>query len=183
MENTANLPVFDTTAPYSIKREYYKTGFECFQKKFLLKRGRVMLVLFFILFMSFVASAVVNPSNKTAYVLMMVCLAAMFMLWYNPRKQKRMVLDAVRELEFEQFTASNDGKVLRIRICQTDDEEERIPESRIVMATAYVQAFDEFYLVCDEKKMFYILPKSALASPAAEQPEETAPEAGTDSNA
>ena len=116
MENTASLPVFDTTAPYSIKREYYKTGFECFQKKFLLKRGRVMLVLFFILFVSFVASAVVNPSNKTAYVLMMVCLAAMFMLWYNPRKQKRMVLDAVRELEFEQFTASNDGKVLRIRI-------------------------------------------------------------------
>ena len=51
------------------------------------------------------------------------------------------------------------------------------------MATAYVQAFDEFYLVCDEKKMFYILPKSALASPAAELPEETAPEAGTDSDA
>ena len=114
---------------------------------------------------------------------MMICLAGMFVLWYNPRKQKRMVLDAVRELEFEQFTACNDGKVLRIQICQTDDEEERIPESRVVMATAYVQEFDEFYLVCDEKKMFYILPKSALASPAAELPEEVSAESGADSEA
>ena len=99
MEKTTALPVFDTTAPYNIKREYYKTGFECFQKKFILKRNWIMLVLFFILFVSFVASAVANPSNKTAYFLMMICLAGMFVLWYNPRKQKRMVLDAVRELD------------------------------------------------------------------------------------
>ncbi|MFQ9094684.1 MAG: hypothetical protein ACLR5S_10660 [Ruminococcus sp.] len=32
--------------PYNIKREYYKTGFECFQKKFILKRNWIMLVLF-----------------------------------------------------------------------------------------------------------------------------------------
>ena len=183
MEKTTALPVFDTTAPYNIKREYYKTGFECFQKKFILKRNWIMLVLFFILFVSFVASAVANPSNKTAYFLIMICLAGMVVLWYNPRKQKRMVLGAVRELEFEQFTACIDGKVLRIQICQTDDEEERIPESRVVMATAYVQEFDEFYLVCDEKKMFYILPKSALASPAAELPEEVSAESGADSEA
>ncbi|MFQ9094685.1 MAG: hypothetical protein ACLR5S_10665 [Ruminococcus sp.] len=54
---------------------------------------------------------------------------------------------------------------------------------RVVMATAYVQEFDEFYLVCDEKKMFYILPKSALASPAAELPEEASAESGADSEA
>ena len=85
---------------------------------------------------------------------MMICLAAIFMLWYNPRKQRRMVLDAVQELEFEQFTACNDGKVLRIRIQQSEDETEQIPESRIPLATAYVQEFEEFYLVCDGKKMF-----------------------------
>ncbi len=52
-KKTTALPVFDTTAPYNIKREYYKTGFECFQKKFILKRNWIMLVLFFILFVSF----------------------------------------------------------------------------------------------------------------------------------
>lgn len=131
MENTTTLPVFDTTAPYHIKREYYRDGFAAFQKKFVMKRNYVMMALFFILLVSFVVSAVADPSNKTAYFLMMICLAAIFMLWYNPRKQRRMVLDAVQELEFEQFTACNDGKVLRIRIQQGEDETEQIPESRI----------------------------------------------------
>ncbi|MFR4393450.1 MAG: hypothetical protein ACLT29_03800 [Ruminococcus callidus] len=170
MENTTTLPVFDTTAPYHIKREYYRDGFAAFQKKFVMKRSYVMMALFFILLVSFVVSAVADPSNKTAYFLMMICLAAIFMLWYNPRKQRRMVLDAVRELEFDSSPPAMTARCCASRSCQSDDEEERIPESRVVMATAYVQEFDEFYLVCDEKKMFYILPKSALASPAAELP-------------
>ena len=128
-------------------------------------------------FLCSVVSAVADPSNKTAYFLMMICLAAIFMLWYNPRKQRRMVLDAVQELEFEQFTACNDGKVLRIRIRQGEDETEQIPESRIPLATAYVQEFEEFYLVCDGKKMFYVLPKSALEQSAEALPEQSAEEA------
>lgn len=177
MENTTTLPVFDTTAPYHIKREYYRDGFTAFQKKFVMKRSYVMMALFFVLLVSFVVSAVADPSNKTAYFLMMICLAAIFMLWYNPRKQRRMVLDAVQELEFEQFTACNDGKVLRIRIQQGEDETEQIPESRIPLATAYVQEFEEFYLVCDGKKMFYVLPKSALEQSAEALPEQSAEEA------
>ena len=148
-----------------------------FQKKFVMKRNYVMMALFFILLVSFVVSAVADPSNKTAYFLMMICLAAIFMLWYNPRKQRRMVLDAVQELEFEQFTACNDGRVLRIRIQQGKDETEQIPESRIPLATAYVQEFEEFYLVCDGKKMFYVLPKSALEQSAEALPEQSAEEA------
>ena len=177
MENTTTLPVFDITAPYHIKREYYRDGFTAFQKKFVMKRNYVMMALFFVLLVSFVVSAVADPSNKTAYFLMMICLAAIFMLWYNPRKQRRMVLDAVQELEFEQFTACNDGKVLRIRIQQGEDETEQIPESRIPLATAYVQEFEEFYLVCDGKKMFSMLPKSALEQSAEALPEQSAEEA------
>ena len=36
MENTTTLPVFDITAPYHIKREYYRDGFTAFQKKFVM---------------------------------------------------------------------------------------------------------------------------------------------------
>ena len=47
MENTTTLPVFDITAPYHIKREYYRDGFTAFQKKFVMKRNYVMMALFF----------------------------------------------------------------------------------------------------------------------------------------
>ena len=127
MENTTTLPVFDITAPYHIKREYYRDGFTAFQKKFVMKRNYVMMALFFVLLVSFVVSAVADPSDKTAYFLMMICLAAIFMLWYNPRKQRRMVLDAVQEMEFEQFTACNDGKVLRIRSSRARTKLSRSP--------------------------------------------------------
>ena len=43
MENTTTLPVFDTTAPYHIKREYYRDGFAAFQKKFVMKRSYVLM--------------------------------------------------------------------------------------------------------------------------------------------
>ena len=136
-----------------------------------------MMALFAVLFVSFVISAVNDPSNRLAYFLMVLCLAAIFMLWYNPRKQRRMVLEAVRELEGTEYTACCDGNVLRIRIRQSEEESERIPESRIMLASAYVQAFDRFYLVCDGRKMFYILPKTAPETPAPQLPEEPEPEA------
>lgn len=41
-----------------------------------------------------------------------------------------------------------------------------------MLANAYVQAFDRFYLVCDGRKMFYILPKTAPETPAPQLPEE-----------
>lgn len=166
MEETQKLPSFAETAPYTIDLEYYREGFAAFQRKFVLRRNRVMMILFAVLLVSFVASAVVDPTNKMSYFLMMLCLAAICMLWYNPRKQKRMVLDAVRELEGEQYTATCDGKVLRIQIQQDAAETEQIPESRIVLETAWIQEFPAFYLVCDGKRMFYILPKEALLSTA-----------------
>ena len=52
MENTTTLPVFDITAPYHIKREYYRDGFTAFQKKFVMKRNYVMMALFFVLLVS-----------------------------------------------------------------------------------------------------------------------------------
>ena len=177
MADTQTLPAFPWSAPYTIPREFYRDGFTAFQKKYVLRRSYVMMALFAVLFVSFVISAVNDPSNRLAYFLMVLCLAAIFMLWYNPRKQRRMVLEAVRELEGTEYTACCDGNVLRIRIRQSEEESERIPESRIMLASAYVQAFDRFYLVCDGKKMFYILPKTAPETPAPRLPEEPEPEA------
>ena len=117
MKESISLPVFEKTKPYTIDWHYYQEGFTVFQKKYVLLRNRIMMLVFAVLLVSFIVSAVTDPSNKMAYFLMMLCLAAICMLWYNPRKQKRLILDAVRELEGEQYTASCDGKVLRIQAC------------------------------------------------------------------
>lgn len=162
MEETQKLPAFGRTAPYIIPLEFYRTGFTGFQKKFVMRRNYVMMGLFAVLLLSFVAAGIQDPTNKMAYFLMLLCAAAIFMLWYNPRKQKRMVLDAVKEMEGQQYTAECDGSVLRIWTQQEEAETEVIPETRLLLETAWIRDYAEFFLICDGKRMFYILPKAAI---------------------
>lgn len=164
MEETQKLPVFDRTAPYTIPLEYYRTGFTAFQKKFVMRRNYVMMVLFAVLLVSFVAAGIKDPTNKMAYFLVLLCLTAIFMLWYNPRKQRRVVLDMVKEMEGQQYTAECDGNVLRIWTQQDEEDTEVISESRVLLETAWIQTYEEFYLICDGKRMFYILPKAAIGT-------------------
>ncbi len=169
MKNTVNLPVFEKTAPYGIPAEFYRDGFRLYQKKYVMRRNYLMMLLFGVLFISFVVSSVKNPSNTMSYVLMMVCAAMIFMLWYNPRKQRRSIVEAVKGLEQERYEAQHDGKVLRIHLLQDETETDRIPESRLLTEQIDVQETEQFYLVCDGKRMFYILPKEALKHTAEER--------------
>ena len=172
MERSTKLPVFDQTAPYTIPLSYYAEGFRAFQKKYYLHRNYIMAGIFCLLLVTFVVSAVRAPENKLTYFLIMLCLACLFLLWYNPRKQRRMVLDAVRELEGDQYSAVCDGKTLCIQTLPQDgfddDAKEegsgRIPESRIQLDSAWVQEFAAFYFICKGKELFYILPKSAIGT-------------------
>ncbi|WP_298482621.1 hypothetical protein [uncultured Ruminococcus sp.] len=175
MEETQKLPAFSRTAPYAIPLEYYRTGFTAFQKKFIMRRNYIMMAIFAVLLISFVAAGIKDPTNKMAYFLMLLCLTAIFMLWYMPRKQRRIILDTVKELEGQQYTAECDGNVLRLWTQQNEEDTEVIPESRVLLETAWIQSYEEFYLICDGKRMFYILPKAAIdtASVPPEQLETT----------
>ncbi len=158
------LPTFEQTAPYTIALNYYREGFVAFQRKFVMKRNYILMAAFFVLMIFFIITAVQSSGGQAQYLLMIVCLACIFILWYNPRKQRQTVMDAVRELEDEHYTAACNGNCLRILTVQTEEEkaENPIPESRIDLETAWVKEMDEFFLICDARKMFYILPKTAL---------------------
>lgn len=163
-QQAQTLPEYDWTAPYPIDISYYRDGFRAFQQKFVMRRNYILMAFFAVLLVSFVISAVQTPDNRMQYFLMVVCLAGIFLLWYNPRKQRRMILDAVHALEGEQYTSMCDGKVLRIRTLVPEGSQEEIPETRVVLETAWVRDMEFFYLVCDGKRMFYIVPKEATAA-------------------
>lgn len=162
-QQSQTLPEYDWTAPYPIDISYYREGFRAFQQKFIMRRNYLLMAFFAVLLVSFVISAVRTPDNRMQYFLMVLCLAGIFILWYNPRKQRRMVLDAVHELEGERYTSMCDGNVLRIQTVMQEETQEQIPETRILLESAWVRDMEYFYLVCDGKRMFYIVPKSAIA--------------------
>ena len=46
MKESISLPVFEKTKPYTIDWHYYQEGFTVFQKKYVLLRNRIMMLVF-----------------------------------------------------------------------------------------------------------------------------------------
>lgn len=157
------LPAFGRSLPYTIGLNYYWEGIVAYQKKYVFLRSYALMGIFGMLLVTFLVPAIVNQ-NYNGYLLALICLAGIFVLWYNPRKQRRMLMEAVRELEDERYQAECDGKMLKIFSQNLSDE---VPESRIPLQTADIWDLGEFFLVCDGKRMFYILPKIALGGETA----------------
>lgn len=44
MKESISLPVFEKTKPYTIDWHYYQEGFTVFQKKYVLLRNRIMML-------------------------------------------------------------------------------------------------------------------------------------------
>ncbi len=171
MKKKDTLSPFPETAPYSISKELYREGFRAYQKKYVMPRNYIMMGIFAILAASMVAAAVSDPTNTLTYVLLMVCLAAIFMLWYNPRKQRRMILDVVGEMEQQKYTACCADNTLILRTVEEpiperaegEDSEveelpEQIPPTILNLDECYVEILDNCFLVCQGKRMFYIVP-------------------------
>lgn len=174
------LPTFEDTPPYTIALNYYREGLIAFQKKYVIKKNTLEVIAMLLIFVLFLVCAIFNPGVKGTYFLLVICLALAVMIWIAPRRQRQEFMDVVRDMEDTHYIARNDGRCVVIRTVQTEEdiqENGRIEESRIPLETAYVQEMQEFYLLCDNKTMFYILPKTALGIPFPDvYPDETAPQ-------
>ncbi len=162
--NEATLQQFEQTAGYSIPPAYYREAYRLFQSKYIMRRNYILMALFFILLLSFIWSAADNPSNTLQYILGIVCIAAICLLWYNPRRQRRQVFEASKELENDRYTSRCDGKTWFVRRIDDGKDEPTLAESRVYLENAWVRKLDQFYLICEGKNMFYILPEEAIGT-------------------
>ncbi len=154
----ANFPEFSETRAYSIPADFYREGYRAFQSKYVMPRNYVLMAVFFLLLLSFIWSAAENPTNALQYFLGIVCIAAICLLWYNPRHQRKQVFEAAQDLADDRYIARQDDGILQI-------ESISVPENRptrLAIAGLTVRHLDGFYLLCNGKQMFYILPDIAL---------------------
>ncbi len=94
---------------YKITADVFRKGFAAYQKKFVYPKSYLLMAVFFILALNFVYGAVNAPDNYFAYIMIVLCLALMIREWFNPRKLRRVMTDAVRELEQEyKFVLADD---------------------------------------------------------------------------
>ena len=164
------------TSPYQISAYTYSEAYRIYQKMFVYPKNYIMQLILLFLAVDFGYHAGKNPSNTIAYLLCFVCIAFIFVLWYNPKKMRRNVMDVVRELEGDEYTFTLTENKLIFRTLPTEHIKD-LPEEEIssvppteLYYTKELRVVEkyEFFLICKGRQVFYVLPKSALYDNQAE---------------
>ena len=170
------------SAPYGVPAEQMAEGYRAFQKKFL-RRGfwiRVGLVLFCLAdFLGVAIWRFVNRRsvNSMTYVLIVLCAALLFVLWYNPKKARNSVLNAAKQLERDRYTVTFRAHDLVIRTilppqeAPEEDEAEASAQEQELPPNGELTVSEQqaYYLLFFKKECIYIISKSAFSAEQLQQ--------------
>ena len=88
---------------YSIPFELFAKAFTLFQRKFVYPRCWIITAFLGAVIVFYVSAALQDPGNTLTYVLIFACLAVIFIQWYNPKKIRRQLLNAIKDLGDETY--------------------------------------------------------------------------------
>ncbi|MGN0585018.1 MAG: hypothetical protein ACI4JD_06130 [Ruminococcus sp.] len=168
--------IIPDTAPYQINYDTYSDAYRCYQKLFVFPKNRIMQLILLILAVDFGCHGAVDPDNTLAFLLLALCVALIFVLWYNPRRMRRSVIDVIREIESDEYIFSMDDRKMTFRTVPPeytqdvpDDELSDNPPTEIYYGKdiRVIEKY-EFFLICRGKQVFFVLPKYALYDNQAE---------------
>lgn len=165
---------------YQIPYELFKTAFTAFQKKFVYPRNYLVISVLLIVCCIY-AYFVINGSDSDRPVYCIVILCCLLMCgfqWYNPKKIRKNLMLAVREIENDQYKLSIYPEYLEIGTIlppeeshsdASDDLFDDVPEQNFSGTRIYynkglnVHEYQEFFMIYQKKTMFYVVPKSAFS--------------------
>lgn len=164
---------------YTIPFDLFRDAYRAFQKKHIYPRSYIFMGVFLLIAVIYIAAAWQQPSNKLAYLLIFISLALAFREWYNPRKLRRNIVDAVKEMgeiryrleigdewaDFSTIETENVENSVESEENQSGPEEDEAPEkTRIPLDSSLsVEEHDRFFLMFSGKNMFYIIPKESFS--------------------
>lgn len=172
---------------YHIPLELFRKAFITFQHKFVYPRNAALTVFLLGVAGVYVNAALQDPDNTIAYLLIFTCLAVITILWYNPQKIRRSLLQSIQQIEDDRYVLKVRESGLEIGTilpppkpvepeedAQVQEPEEK-PENGFQdifedppEIEATVLPFDKgiriiekeaFFMVYKVKSMFYVVPK------------------------
>jgi len=163
---------------YQIPFMLFKKSFTAFQKKFVYPKTYLIMALLAVV-IGIYAYFVINgdASQKPVYcTVILVCCVLIGFQWYNPKKIRRNLLVAVKEIEQDQYRIRIYPEYLEIGTIlppedsasdsDTDDLFNDTPEDNFSGTRIYynknlhVIEYSDFFMLYQSKTMFYVLPKS-----------------------
>lgn len=155
---------------YDVKNDEEGQAFLLFQKKYVYKKNWIKTALFAVVAVLFLISIGRDPDQPLNYILATLCIAGIFIIWFNTKKIRSSLLDALRLIEDDKyiFTLYEDCfKIKTILADDVDENGEKIApvQPRVVFfenTDIDVIENDKMFVLILKKDTIYVLPKRCM---------------------
>lgn len=154
---------------FNVKNEEEDKAFLFFQKKYVYKKNWIKTAGFGILAVGFAISAYRDPSMAVNYMLMGVSLAAIAAIWYNTKKVRQSLMEALKMLEDDRYIFSlyEDCFVIETIISEEEKSEEGFVPikpniEKLSDENLDITEHDDMFVIIVKKETIFVLPKRCM---------------------
>ncbi len=162
---------------YHISFEMFKAAFIAFQRRYVYPRNYLIIAILLIVCVIYTISILQSAAaEQPLYGFVILCCIVMCVFqWYNPRKIRRNLMEAVREIEDDTYILRIYPEYLEIGTLIPEEEqqeeeasdelfddtpEEQLSGTRIFYSKAFkITEYKEFFMAYQKRSMFYVIPK------------------------
>lgn len=166
---------------YQIPFDMFRNAFIAFQRKFVYPKSYVIMgILAAVIgvYAYFIVYGGENANRSLYCMIILFCLVMMAFQWMNPRKIRMKLMEGVKEIENDQYRLSVYPEYLEIgtilppedaESAESDDLFDDTPAENFSGTRIHynkgmnVLEYPEFFMIYQQKTMFYVVPKSAFS--------------------
>ncbi len=140
---------------FDIKIDEEDRAFLLFQRKYIFRKNWIKTVAFGLLSVGFIVSIIKNPNTPMNFMLLAICIAAIFVIWYNTKAVRKSLMNALKILEDDRyiFYLYDDKFMIETII----PEEEKKAEEFVPIPPKIVEFADKTLSVIEREDMFVLI--------------------------
>lgn len=154
---------------YDVKNEEEERAFIAFQRKFVYAHNWKITATFSIVAALFIVSIVRNPSGYLNWVLAFICLAIIVLTWYNTRRIRKYLMQALKPLEDDKYVFTLYDDSFKIETLPTEEEKQEenftpVPPRIVDFEDISLNVLenDEMFIIILKKETIYVLAKRVM---------------------
>ena len=154
---------------YDVKNEEEERAFLAFQKKFVYAHNWKITAAFGVVAVLFIVSIVRNPSGYLNWVLAFICLAIIVLTWYNTRRIRKYLMQALKPLEDDKYVFTLYDDSFKIETLPTEEEKQEedftpVPPRIVGFEDISLNVLenDEMFIIILKKETIYVLAKRVM---------------------
>lgn len=181
-----DLTSSQTTEQPLLKIQYDNTleetemAFKAYQTRYYKRKNISYTVAYCILIAASIFLIATNPSSMFGYIALVLCAAFLYHVWSNPMRVRKRIIEALKDIKQETYTAEffddrmeidtviqDEENEVKVKIDETADEENIAPIVSVYkfgIERLDFEETDDALMVCAARTNIYCFPKRCLSA-------------------